>query len=130
MAYSSTVTKTKEWGVGGRKLVAYTIVESGVTGSSNEWTITGAPPFGEVLLTETAFSAGFAGSATTVQPRLGETTTGTEIYSAGAGAASDRSVTTRRYYLSGGTFYGSSRANGTVTSGTITTYVVIGEGVP
>jgi hypothetical protein len=74
-------------------------------------------------------TAGIGGTATQVDPRLGVTTTGTQILDNGAASATTYQGVNVRYLLTGGVLYGSSRADGTTAgAGNIVTSFILMEG--
>ena len=129
MAYAAVVSSHTTRRAGGRTFHIVAISETGVTGASNEWTLTGLPFVGTVVEVDVTLTAG-NGTATTVDPEIGETTTGTEVFINGAAGASvhnddDNPFTT----ITDGTLYGRSGANGTTgTTGSIATRLTIAEG--
>ena len=129
MAYAASVTSTMRV-VAGRRVHTVVVTETEVVDANSEWSWAGFPIDGVVTWSKTTFIAGDDGTATTCQPRIGETTTGTEVYSAAAAAASDRNATDRRYKaITANTLYGSSRLNGTTAgAGSVITRLVVLEG--
>lgn len=125
MPYAATVTKSWDGVVAGRRTLVLTISETGVTGSSDEKEITDLPIVGTVTDIECDLAAG-AGSATSVDPRIGEAAGGAEVFDNGTPGDPVRDQTNRRYTSTGRNLYWSARANG--TADTITTKLTIVEG--
>ena len=71
MAYTATVTGPVEYMVGGRKHLRWTISETEAA-STSEFTITGAPRVGTVVLYQATLTAG---TGTTITPKLGKAAT-------------------------------------------------------
>lgn len=131
MAYAFAVTTPTRVQVQNRYHWLITITETGITGASDEWTINLSsykiPQVGRVTNHQCVLATS-GGTASAVDPRLGSVSTGTDLLDNGTAAASTYQDANARYLLTAGTLYGSSRANGTVTSGTITTKLVLLEG--
>jgi hypothetical protein len=129
MAYASTVTAAR-YQVEGRYHWLVTVTETGVVDANSSWTLNLAtykiPQFGRVTNHQCVLTTG--GTATTVDPRLGSVAGGTDLLDNGTAAVSTYQDCNARYLLSGQVLYGSSRANGTTTSGQIVTTFVLLEG--
>lgn len=129
MAYAYTIDSQRTRRAGGQTFHIVEITETGVTAATDEYTITGLPFVGTVVEKDVVLTAG-DGTATTVDPELGETTTGTEIWVNGAAAASVHDDGSDPFTtVTDGTIYGRSGANGnTGTTGSIATRLTILEG--
>lgn len=128
MAYVATKTAS-EIIEEGRRYTIYTVVETGVTLTTHEYTID-VPRVGTVTHVSSVLTAG-NGNATTIDPQIGEATgTGSaSVYENGAAAASVRADPDARYYTASQTLYCRSVANGTTgTTGNITTTIVVAAG--
>lgn len=124
MAYAASVTYSTQY-VAGVPHVTVTVVETGVTASTDEYTIE-VGTHGTMHIHICTLTAG-DGSATTVDPDLFEisTTTATQrrVWQNGAAAAATRTTPSdAHYYTVDGKLRGHSGANGTTgTTGNITT---------
>jgi hypothetical protein len=127
MAYATTVTSLNVV-LSGRPAVVVTIVETGVTGSTNEWSAE-VPMMGTLHLHKCTLSPG-TGTASTIDPIVQEAT-GTAsvdcVFANGVAALTTRNDAIRAHYHVGtGLLYGRSAANGTTTgAGNITTVMII-----
>ena len=131
MAYASTVTRVRSR-INGRAVWTITIVETGVTAGSEEYTIDNLPPRGRMLEHRCKVTAtGTGATATTVDPELGTATTKKDIFENGTAAGTTTNVNQTAGY-SGVVLYGRSVAGGAGTNigttGNITTIIVIAEG--
>ena len=135
MAYAATV-ELSEIQAGGEAYTVVTVTETGVTGATDETQIDNLPQLGTVTEVHSTLTAG-GGTATTVQPRLGEIAGGNSVYAAGSAAAYSHSGTLSKVYsdidtgskFRSGRLYWSARANGTTTgSGQVVSQIVIKHG--
>lgn len=127
MAYASTITRTRAR-IGGRAVHTITVVETGITAGTDEYTIDNLPARGRLLEHRCKLTPGDGGS-TTVDPELGTATTKKDIFENGTAGANLVNLDLTKGY-SGRTLYGRSQANstGTGTTGNVTTVLVIAEG--
>ena len=126
MAYAASVTYTPQ-GPDGHVIV--TVVETGVTVATHEFSFEVPFPSGSVHLQKVILTAG-DGSATTVDPVLYEKTGAgsiDKVYENGGAAVAVRNVPANTHYLTlTGKLYGVSNANGTTgTTGYITSYYIV-----
>jgi hypothetical protein len=130
MAYAQTSTVTRRR-FGQRDAVIVTITETGVTGSTDDWSVNNLPAIGVLVKVSCNLTAG-TGSATTVDPQVGDGNALNNIYENTTAAAFTKEytgVTAGIFGLVDGTLYGRSKANGTVSGvGTIVTTLWILEG--
>lgn len=131
MAYASTVTRVRSR-IGGRAIWTITIVETGVTAGTEEYTVDNLPPRGKLVEHRCKLTSGGTGiTATTVDPEVGTASTKKDIWENGTAAASCTNVNLTAGY-SGTTLYGRSVAGGgggnIGSTGNITTVMVIAEG--
>jgi len=127
MAYVATVTTKAQFRAGHMQLLV-TIVETGVTGASDEWSAE-VPVWGTLHYHKCTITAG-DGSGTTVDPIVQEATgtTATDtVFANGAAAAVTRNTPDNaHFYVASGVLYGRSACNGTTgTTGNITTVLII-----
>lgn len=124
MAYAAAYSAETLY-IGGRRHLALVVTETGVTGNTHEWSHQGVK-VGTLTFHKCVLTAG-DGSATTIDPQVGEATGTASVYENGAAAALTRAAPDARYYA--GTVYGKSMANGTTgTTGTIVTTMIFAEG--
>ena len=130
MPYAAAAPVVERLGrTNGREHYLVTVVETGVTGSTNEWSFTlasaGLPRVAMVKAVEVTFSGG---SATNVDPEAGTYASGANVYSNGSASASPChfNPTSGIIWPSSATLYGQSNADGTAT--TVTTKLLIAEG--
>lgn len=134
MPYTFSAT-ARRYPVAGRNHYELTVVELAVADANSEWSIadTGAildsagracppPKIGRVSHVTCTRSGG---AATTVDPQAGSATTAKDIYENGTAAAAVRFAPSGAFYNTTA-LYGSSKADGTVT--TCTTVITIVEG--
>jgi hypothetical protein len=125
MAYAATFT-VSERQINGEAYAVVALTETGVTGATDEKEITGLPALGTVVYVKSVLAAG-GGTATTVDPQLGETTNTDTVWAGAAAAATVREADLdKRYYSSGRSLFWQSNANG--TADTITSTIVIKAG--
>lgn len=128
MAYASAVVPSIEV-VNGRRYRIYTVTETGVTAATDEYQLTDVPVVGRVVGYRAVLTAGVGGTATTIDPELGEVTTGKNLFENGAAAATVRAFPAVVTCPTGGILYGRSGANGTTAgAGCIVSVIVIAEG--
>ncbi len=131
MAYAATVTRVRSR-INRRAIWTITVVETGVTSATDEYTIDNVPPRGKVIEHRCKLTSGGTGiTATTVDPELGTATTKKEVFENGTAAATCTNMNLTSGY-SGTTLYGRSGAGGgggnIGSTGNITTVMVIAEG--
>jgi hypothetical protein len=128
MAYAATIAKVRLT-VGNREHLIVTVTETGVTGATDETTLPDLPRIGHVTEVDAVLTAG-GGSATTIDTRIGESTTAADVLDNGTPAATIHDTSNgRRYTKTDGKLYLSSRANGTTTGvGNIVTRITIALG--
>jgi len=126
MAYTFTVADPVLTTHLEQRVKKYVVTESGVTGATDEYTLT-VPEIGRVVGI-TAVGTFTAGTATSIDPQLGETSGGTEVWQNGTAAAAVRDRTVRPYVATANTLYGRSGANGTITTGSVVTTIYIAVG--
>ena len=130
MPYASSAAKTWDGIVDGRRVIIYTVTETGVTGAANEWSLAlrDLPPVGTITQIQVTPTKG-AGAGTTIQPVIGSATGKSDIYSA-AGTTAITSVavdtTNWRYVPALRTLYGKSACDSTCD--TIVTRLTITAG--
>ena len=129
MAYAFEVTSHTTKRCGGQTFHIVLITETGITSVNDEYTITGLPFVGTVVEKDVTLTAG-NGTATTVDPALGELAAGSEIWVNGAAAAQVHDDEADPYTaVTPGTIYGRSVCNGnTGTTGSVATRLTIMEG--
>lgn len=127
MAYAATITRTRAR-LNGRAVHTITIVETGITAGTDEFTLDNLPKRGRLLEHRCRLTPG-DGGASTVDPELGSATTKKDIFENGTAGANLTNLDLTKGF-SGGTLYGRSQANstGTGTTGNVTTVLVIAEG--
>lgn len=128
MAYDATVTHTESM-FGGRRYHIYTVTETGVALATNEFQLTSVPKVGYIVAYRAVLTPGVGGTATTIDPELGEVTTGKDRWENGAAAATIRAFLAVVTVPTDGILYGRSGANGTTAgAGSIVSTIVIAEG--
>lgn len=126
MAYNAAVTYAQKV-MAGRSYTIATVLETGVVDNTHEFQVEG-PILGSLTFHRAALTAG-DGTATTIDPQVGESTGTKAVYENNAAAASSRSAVRSSYYVSDGILFGKSMANGsTGTTGFITTVLVLEDG--
>ncbi len=127
MAYAFTASVAK-YRIASRLYYLYTIIETGITAGTDEFTIENLPFRGTILQHKSVLAAG-TGNATTVDPELGEATTTKEVFENGAAGAAPVNMNLAKGY-SATKLFGRSQANGTVSgaNGKVTTTITIVEG--
>ena len=126
MAYAFTVAEPVTTTYLDQRVKKYVVTETGITGATDEYTLS-VPEIGRVVGI-TAVGTFTAGTATSIDPRLGETSGGVEVWENGTAAASVRDRTVRPYVATANALYGRSGANGTITTGGVVTTVYIAVG--
>ena len=133
MAYLATVTSSTRI-VAQRRHVVVTVVETGTTGNTHEFSFA-APDsgIGTLAFHHAVLATGGAGiTATQVDPQVGESTGSSgsaSVWANGAASADTRNAPDARGYASAGLFYSRSMCDGNIgTTGTITTTMVWVEG--
>lgn len=125
MAYEATAT-VAERQIAGEAYVVVTLVETGVTGATDEKEITGLPSVGTVTYVKSTLAAG-GGTATTVDPQLGESANTDNVWACASAAATAREANLdARYHSAGRSLFWQSNANG--TADTVTSVIVIKAG--
>lgn len=132
MPYASSATAAR-FLFAGRYHWVVTVTETAVADANSAWTVDlstyGIPTVGKITAHQCVLTAGVGGTATTVDPRLGSVTGGSDLLDNGTPAASTYQNVNAVYLLTGNTLYGSSRANGsTAGAGSIVTKFVMMEG--
>lgn len=127
MPYAAAVTTTTKH-VAGVQYLVLTIVETGVTGATDEWSAQVAV-MGTLHYHKCKLTPG-DGSATTVDPIVQEatgTTSTDTVFANGAAAAVTRNTPDNaHFHVVSGVLFGRSAANGTSgTTGNITTTIVL-----
>ena len=133
MAYAAAAPVVESLGIyAKRKAYLVTIVETGVTGNTNEWSFTlasaGLPRVCTVRAVSVYMTVG-GGNATTVDPQAGMVASGVDVYENGTAAANVMFFpTVGQIWPHSATLFGQSKANG--TADTITTKILVTEGTP
>jgi hypothetical protein len=127
MAYAAAITTTTKH-VAGVQYLVLTIVETGVTGATDEWSAQVAV-MGTLHYHKCKLTPG-DGSATTVDPIVQEatgTTSTDTVFANGTAAAVTRNTPDNAHFsVQNGVLFGRSAANGTSgTTGNITTTIVL-----
>lgn len=125
---SFTVAVERLGPTGGREHYLITVTESSVAGASDEWTVTlGSQDLPRVGRVKALSCVSSGGSHTTIAPRAGMVTGGTDVYSISAASSPIfNNPTIGQVWPHAATLYGRSGANGTAT--TITTKILLAEG--
>ncbi len=128
MAYAAAVTYAYQT-ILGRQHTIVTVVETGVTLSTHEWSAS-VPQTGTLTFHKsTLVASGVGAVATTVDPIMGEATGATGVFANGAAAAAPRNAPDARYRTDSGVLYGRSGSDGDIGStGTITTVLICVDG--
>lgn len=132
MAYANSVTK-QTYHYGNKVYWILTVTETGVTGSTDEWSYGGMPAIYQVLHVDCILTAG-SGNATSVDPQLGDATNSNNIFeNTTASASTSENLTAASGVALGAsrTIYGRAKANGTTAgvTGKIVTRIGLVEGV-
>ena len=134
MAYVQTTPVVRRFSVSGREFLFISFTETEASPTS-EWSVTGIPPTGQVLLYHSTLTAG---TGTTIQPFLGRITgfaANSEYYIGGSTTAAvsvnESSVLTYTYGVieTTQTLFGKSVPNNPAADHTIITEILIGEGL-
>lgn len=129
MPYAAAAPVVERLGrTGNREHFLVTVVETGVTGNTDEWSFTlasaGLPRVCRVLAVS---CVGSGGTFTTLANEAGMVAAGSDVYANGATASPVRFKPSNAViWPDSATLYGQSNANGTAT--TITTKLLIAEG--
>jgi hypothetical protein len=115
MAYSFGTPTKQTVTAGDRVFTVVTVSETGITGASDEWSVSGLPLVGTVTEVDHVLTPG-AGTASTSDPRISETTGNADVFDNGTPAASIRDTSNHRFTVLDGKLYGSARANGSADS--------------
>lgn len=129
MPYAASVTVTPYGVPNGRRAYTVTVAETGITGSTDEWTVTltdhDLPRVGRIVAVDVVKDSG---AFTACQPRAGSATGLSDIYDAGSSAAAPRRFhpSAGIVWPNSGTIVGCTAANST---GAATTTFLIVEGI-
>jgi hypothetical protein len=125
MAYAAAISGPVVADISGRRHLVYTVTETGITGSSDEWSISDVPVCGRVTEIDAVLTKD-TGTVTTIDPRIGETTGGAEVFDNGSAGTSIHDTSDHRFTATSRTLYGGARANGTLTgTSTVVTRVTV-----
>ena len=127
MAYAAAITTTTKY-VAGVQYLVLTIVETGVTGATDEWSAQ-VGVMGTLHYHKCTLAPG-DGSATTVDPivqeAMGTTSTDTVFANGTAAAVTRNTPDNAHFHVASGVLYVRSAANGTTgTTGNIVTTIVL-----
>ena len=100
MAYAHSDVK-KTWTYGGRKYIQVTVTETGLTGITNEHHIQQLPALFQVLAVTSVLTIG-GGSATQVDPQLGDKTGSNDVFENTTPGTSTRELPTAAKSASAG----------------------------
>lgn len=125
MAYAAAITPSVVQ-FGNERFLKIVVVETGVVDNTHQAEVA-VPVLGRVLAHTAVLTAG-DGTATTIDPALGESSGAADVLDNGTPAASTRDRTSRPFACDG-TLYLRSRANGTTgTTGNVTTTIFVAYG--
>lgn len=132
MAYSYSTSKAT-YNMGGRVYWVLTVTELAVTGATDEYTLTGLPVVFQVINVSSTLTPGSTGSATTVDPQLGDLTNTNNVFeNTTAGATTNEYPSAAKSSNAARSLFGRSKANGTIAgagSPKIVTRIVLVEGL-
>lgn len=125
MAFDATVT-VEPLQIAGEAYVRVTITETGNTGTTNEKELTGLPKVGELTYVRSALTID-GGTATEIDPQLGEVTNSNAVWeNTTAGTSAREAALAKRYVSASGSLFWRSKCNGSVgaAGGVVSTLII------
>jgi hypothetical protein len=124
MAFAATVV-VEPLQVAGEAYVRVTITETGNTGTTNEKEITGLPEVGELTYVSSVLTID-GGTATEIDPQLGEVTNSNAVWENTTASTSAREAALAKRYVTSGSLFWRSKCNGTVgaAGGVVSTLII------